>query len=911
MSRALALLLLLAGSSATTASTPALDERSPFRPGLWWNAERPGSGFDIHRVDQDIFLIWYTFLDDGSPVWYTAQGTLENDRLQSALLVHRWADGAYAGYSEAGSIELTIATAESMLLNWTLDEGAGAWSLQPFIVDAGVPEIDHSGAWYQPERPGFGLTLSEQGEFLFSAVYYYDGNGQPVWAVGDNAFEGSAFALQRFSGSCPGCSQQAPVASPAGQMTLRTANGRSMEVDLDVPAAADAPWAQTGQTYEILTPPGSERAADRMLVRAGSEAVLADQLRRALLAIHVDHTFRGGIDFSASPPPPPVSEGAFSGTNLQELGVDEAALLVSDGAWVFAQEQGRESPAPGRVRLARIDPAQVEVESVDEFPIALDPRLRRPQAKGLLLDSERLVAIHGEEMLAHLSVGLWIDPWPWTEGTFQVDILARTEGNLSAPTWTASIDGYLLAARRVGDQLLLIHRHTTHVPGLVFAGSDPQLQAANSSLLEDIDGADLLPQIRINGADPQPLVDADSVLLPPTTDLGPRPDLMLLTRVNLADPGDFESIAVLGYLEAFYASTEAVYLASSRYQPEIDEVLGISRPGKTSTDLHKIALQDGRLDYRASGIVEGFLHWDPDRAAFRLSEHEGRLRVLTQSFEDIWGAFGRHRLGVLEESTVTSGLLRTVSTLPNRGRPEPIGKPGELLYGTRYVGDRLYAVTFLTIDPLYVIDLSDPADPFIAGEVELPGFSDYLHPLPDGILLGVGHDAIEEIGWNGMPFAWFQGLKLSLFDVSDPGAPRVLQEMSLGKRGSESALLAHHHGFSILPGDGVRPTRFAIPMALHGEGVVQNPSNPPSTVYPWSRSGQFRFEFEGEGAATRIRALDPLITRDSASGGVTGWSDGGRRGGRSLLLEGGSLYLDGDRFWLADWDAPAAVRGPY
>jgi hypothetical protein len=294
-----------------------------------------------------------------------------------------------------------------------------------------------------------------------------------------------------------------------------------------------------------------------------------------------------------------------------------------------------------------------------------------------------------------------------------------------------------------------------------------------------------------------------------------------------------------------------------------------------------------------------------------MGEYDGRLHVLSESWDGMWEPMGRHRLSVLEESDRAQGLLRTASVLPNSTRPQAIGKPGEMLYGTRFVGDRLYAVTFLTIDPLYVIDLSDPADPRIAGEVDLPGFSDYLHPLPGGLLLGFGQDAIEVMTPSGFPFAWFQGLKLSLFDVSNPAQPRVLQELAFGRRGSESALLGHHHGFSILHGNDSRPTRFAIPMALHGADMPAIPGAPPSQSYPWTLSGLFRFEIDGQGEDARIVELGPLITRRAALGHTSGWQDGSRRKGRSLLFDAGSLYLDGDRFWGADWSAPPNVRGPH
>lgn len=902
--------LCLACSGVAHGAIPSLHERSPFLPGLWWNTERPGSGFDLQRVGDQAFLIWYTYRADGSPVWYTAQGVVQDGAMAATLLEHRWADAAHAGQVEVGTISMRVQHQEAIELAWSIGTAHSTWQLAPFRISGVQAEVDHSGAWYEAERPGYGLTLSEQGGFLFAVLYFYDDQGQPVWAVGDNAREGTGFALSRFEGSCPYCPYQAGSGSEVGSIALRPGNAFELELD----ATVEAPgwdWNLDAQSLQMLSTPALARPADRMMVRMGTEAALREHLHRGILEIHGQGWQReGGIDFSA-PPPTTASASPISGTNLQEAGVDEMALLKSDGDWVFSIVRGDGWRAPGEIRAARLDTSTASLSGLHTVSVEIDESIEIAGGNGLVLTEDRLVAVHGRPHHFGTFGGMWFSPWAWTQGRFQVDILDRAGDPLPTPIWRGVIDGNLLGARRIGDQLLLIYRHTPDVEGLHFSGGDRDIEQANARLLAEKPLSELLPGIRINGGDAQALVGPDNVLLPPAADRNERPDFMLLTRIDLRDPSNIETLAILGYLDAFHVSTDAVYLASSRYRYLRDPLLGTYREGLSTTDLHRIVVTDGVLDYRASGAVEGFLDHNPDRASFRMGEHDGRLRVLSQSWEPIWGAFGRHRLSILEESTRTPGLLRTVSLLPNANRPQPIGKPDEMLYGTRFIGDRLYAVTFLAIDPLYVIDLGDPSDPFIAGEVELPGFSEYLHPLPDGLLLGFGQDAVEDTGWGGTPIAWFQGLKLSLFDVSDAAAPQVLQEVSLGRRGSESALLLHHHAFSFLPGDGERPPRFAIPMALHGDDMPAVPGAPPSFSYPWTYSGLFRFELSGSGSDTRIVELDPLITRSPASGQSESWDDGGRRDGRSLLFEGGSLYLDGDALWLGDWSTPVQTSGPH
>jgi uncharacterized secreted protein with C-terminal beta-propeller domain len=282
-------------------------------------------------------------------------------------------------------------------------------------------------------------------------------------------------------------------------------------------------------------------------------------------------------------------------------------------------------------------------------------------------------------------------------------------------------------------------------------------------------------------------------------------------------------------------------------------------------------------------------------AAFRFSESAGRLRVVTSS-QSMWGA-NANRLTILEPSAIQPGLLKTVSVLPNAQRPDTLGKPNEQLYATRFVGDRLYAVTFMQLDPLYVVDLSSATDPRIAGLLRVPGFSSYLHPLPNNLLLGFGKYAIPATTVPAENGAWFQGLELSLFDVSDPSQPQELQSIVMGKRGSDSALLYNHHALSsLLRTDGTGT--FAFPAALH-DGVPNGPD--PWNYYPWQESGLMSFQLQGTTAANaHLVTLPPLITHTAGDPSSMYNTDGGALMGRSVLFPGGNVYVSNGVFWRQD-----------
>ena len=161
--------------------------------------------------------------------------------------------------------------------------------------------------------------------------------------------------------------------------------------------------------------------------------------------------------------------------------------------------------------------------------------------------------------------------------------------------------------------------------------------------------------------------------------------------------------------------------------------------------------------------------------------------------------------------------------------------PGEEIYSVRFIGDRAYMVTFKTVDPLFVIDVEDPRDPEVLGELKIPGFSDYLHPYGDDYLIGFGLDTDamtqEEMDDMGVEGAWYQGVKLAMFDVSDVSDPVELHKEVIGDRGTHSELNWNHKALLFDEGKGIMA--FPINVAEISDDVKNDPDTPSWT---WGES---------------------------------------------------------------------------
>ena len=237
-----------------------------------------------------------------------------------------------------------------------------------------------------------------------------------------------------------------------------------------------------------------------------------------------------------------------------------------------------------------------------------------------------------------------------------------------------------------------------------------------------------------------------------------------LTSFPVTGNGSPQGVSFLmGWDNTLYVSSTDVFIAYERN----NHGWNTGMPGQGSV-IHRFAIDRGSIRYTSTGYVPGSL-----LNQFSLDQYEGNLRVATTAEGNQYNS-----VYILDPDLKIIGKLEHLA-------------PGEKIYSARFMSDILYLVTFRQTDPLFVIDLSNPDQPGVLGELKIPGYSDYLHPYDRTHLIGIGKDTYENSGGGVVP----AGVKIALFDVSDLNNPRLIDSRVIGEKGSDSSVLTDHRAF--------------------------------------------------------------------------------------------------------------------
>ncbi|MEM1585954.1 MAG: beta-propeller domain-containing protein [Candidatus Bathyarchaeia archaeon] len=277
----------------------------------------------------------------------------------------------------------------------------------------------------------------------------------------------------------------------------------------------------------------------------------------------------------------------------------------------------------------------------------------------------------------------------------------------------------------------------------------------------------ILPKWAVNGAwreiSPLDVYYSDSVEIPLNYALIAAIDTLDVSRAVVKS-------VLTGYASCMYMSKSNIYVTF----PALNRVLS----GGGKTEIYRIAVDGLKIRCEAKGEVPGNV-----LNQFSMDEYYGYFRVATTV-----SYFNPLRENMRMENNI---YVLEAASLKVVGKIEGLAL-GERIYAARFMGERCYLVTFKKVDPLFTIDLSDPFNPRVLGALKIPGYSDYLHPYSKNYLIGIGKEAVPAEEEN---FAWYQGLKISLFNVSDIEDPKEISKIVIGDRGTDSPVLRDHHAF--------------------------------------------------------------------------------------------------------------------
>ncbi|WP_091199631.1 beta-propeller domain-containing protein [Micromonospora narathiwatensis] len=426
---------------------------------------------------------------------------------------------------------------------------------------------------------------------------------------------------------------------------------------------------------------------------------------------------------------------AYSTTNNHEPGADEPDLVKTDGRRIV-------TVAGGVLRV--VDPATRR--ETGRLDLAGADRGRWWPDNDLLL--------HGDRALVLVrSPGPEVGPWPARD---EADVRPRLLlVDLAGPpkvVGTYRIEGSLLDARMTGSTVRVVVRSE---PRLAFPyaerSTDAERTAANRAVIAKAGLDAWLPgyEWTADGVRHTGRVGCDRLSRPADAT---GTSLLTVLSFDLAAGGlgDGDPVSVASDADTVYGTPGSLYLAGVA-EPGPRRWDRPWRPESVRTTIYQFDTgAPGRPRYVAAGSVPG----SPVNQ-YALSEWQGHLRVATTR---------ENRRGTTSASAVHV-LTRRGDRLAQTGVVGGLGR-GERIYSVRYLGGTGYVVTFRQTDPLYALDLTDPAAPRVTGELKITGWSSYLHPVPGDRLLGVGQEADA----RGRP----QGLQVSLFDVHDPARPTRL-----------------------------------------------------------------------------------------------------------------------------------------
>jgi inhibitor of cysteine peptidase len=435
-------------------------------------------------------------------------------------------------------------------------------------------------------------------------------------------------------------------------------------------------------------------------------------------------------------------------TNEQEDGVSEADLIKSDGKYLYY--------ASGNcLKIAEIAPSLKKAEYI----------YFQNNIEGIYTLTDKIIVIQrksGNYYLCAIDGLQFASPYSTSNNKTFIDIINKNDVSFEK-TSTIEIDGTHINSRVENDLLILATQCSTaseyYLQTYYQPGEDPAIiyQQNLDKIKFFAETNIILPKYSVSYNN---VTIADNLVLSGnqiySTEDGVGSSLLTVSTIDLSnEQPELNKVSFFGYGYELYAPSGKLYITNNTYP---------------STTIHRIDIIDRKPVYKASGKIPGRIlnRW-------AMNEYNDVLRVAVINDQKDCS-----ELYCLQLNNDKLEIIGSISNIA----------PRENLHSARFIGEKGYLVTFKKIDPLFTVDLSDHTNPKIVGELKVPGYSDYIHPFGDNYLLTLGKDTD-----NQGSFAWFQGIQLSIFDVSDMNNPRLLHKEIIGSRGTNSSALNNPQAF--------------------------------------------------------------------------------------------------------------------
>ena len=475
-----------------------------------------------------------------------------------------------------------------------------------------------------------------------------------------------------------------------------------------------------------------------------------------------------GVDFVASTAMPtaiadtaatPVSH---SDTNIQVAGVDESdSVKVADDGYIYQIHNNQIRVIKGFPIVELSETATIKFADENFYPTGIYVQNGKLVVLGStwkMLNTPQVQPVVSSKMAMPIG-GIWWGGYiPQTSQT-RAFIFDMSDHANPKSVRNLAIDGDYLDSRRIGDELYFVART---YPRYYMMGSNVK----NAFLMKTTEMLPTIIDTKKGKTVTRTMSVTDVSYLPDFVE----PDYVVVASLNLQNPDKaLTTKAYLGAGELVYSSLNNLYLSASKYNFDNSTADAIPQD-IVSTQIYKFNIDKGAVNFAAVGQVPGTA-----LNRFSMDEHGDYFRIATTTQNWANGT-----------NTSTNALFVLDKTMQTVGELEDLAK-GERIYSTRFMGNRCYIVTFKQVDPLFAIDLSVPEKPFVAGELKIPGYSEYLHPYDENHLIGFGHDATTyNYGYGDVSIPL--GLKMALFDVSDMNSPKELYSVKIGDKGTNTPL---------------------------------------------------------------------------------------------------------------------------